>query len=68
VFLTAAELQALTGRTRSDGQRHWLERNGWIFTTNACGRPVVLSAYATKRLGGAPVSVQPNFDALRKAS
>lgn len=73
LFLTEEELAELTGRSRSDCQRRWLEKNGWIHTVNLNGRPVVSRAYVEKRLGAGQVAsgstalVTPNFDALRKA-
>lgn len=72
LFLAADELCALTGRTRSDCQRRWLEQRAWIYETDANGRPVVLRAYAERRLGITPAPaasrVRPNFDALKRAS
>lgn len=71
LFLAQEELCALTGRTRSDCQRRWLDQRAWVYETDANGRPVVLRAYAERQLGVTTAATQsrirPNFDALKKA-
>lgn len=52
MFLSAADLHALTGRKRKDGQRAWLTEHGYKFELTADGRPVVLKAAVEDRLGG----------------
>ena len=49
VFLTAAELQALTGYRKPALQRRWLLENGYRFEVRADGRPVVLAAQVEAR-------------------
>lgn len=69
--MSADELEALTGRKRITLQREWLTLRGWLHEVNAAGRPVVLRAYAERRLSGqkagatVPASTQPNFAALK---
>lgn len=48
-FLTAAELQQLTGYVKSSKQIQWLTRHGVPHLVNAAGRPVVLSDVLDKR-------------------
>jgi hypothetical protein len=69
-FLTADEVYDLTGYKLIASQRDWLNRNGWVYVTNAAGRPIVGRLFARFRLGGmqAPALVsqdgRPNFAAL----
>lgn len=72
MFLSAEELQSLTGRKRVTLQREWLTLRGWLHEVNAAGRPVVLRSYAESRLSGSKaqateqITQQPNFAALRR--
>lgn len=52
MFLTDDELHQLTGRKQPLLQIEWLRDRGWQFEVNERSRPVVLAAYAIKRLGG----------------
>ena len=51
-FLTADELAEITGRKHTAHQREWLDRNGWTYVVNACGRPIVGRWYARQKLAG----------------
>lgn len=44
MFLTADDLVALTGTPRRRRQIEWLAREGWRFTVDYNGRPVVARA------------------------
>ena len=73
MFLSADQLQQLTGYRKPTLQRRWLLDNGYHFDVRADGRPVVLVAQVTARqlkdLRGLPgVSEEPNFEALRSES
>lgn len=68
-FLTKDEIEELTGRKLLSLQIAWLEKKGWIFETNAAGRPIISREYTRAKLGGHPVAQpapgkQPNFAAL----
>lgn len=70
LFLTGAELLALTGYQGMTNQRKWLEARGWSHEVNAIGRPVVSRAYCEKRLGVSADSAvdrtwSPNIAAIR---
>lgn len=70
-FLTAEEMRELTGRALHKRQREWLQAEGWTFTVNAAGRPIVSRAHMEAMLGGAKTDTaeariyRPNFDAIR---
>lgn len=70
-FLTEEELRELTGRALHKRQREWLQAQGWTFTVNANGRPIVSRAHMEAMLGGAKSETaadrtyRPNFDAIR---
>ncbi len=51
MFLTDAEIAALTDRAYAKHQIAWLTANGWQFEVSAQGRPKVLRAYAEQRMG-----------------
>lgn len=67
-FLNKDEIIELTGKKRPAFQIAWLAKKGWIFETNAAGRPVVSREYVRAKLGGVsaapPAGSQPNFAAL----
>lgn len=67
-LLTSEELEMLTGRKTSAGQRRWLECEGWVFVRNASGRPIVGRWYARLKLAGVkpePVAAnEPDFSAI----
>lgn len=65
MFLSPADLVALTGRKRKDGQKKWLAERGYKFEVSATGRPVVLVSAVEARLGGTMRGrVEPNWGAL----
>lgn len=66
-FLTADELRELTGSAYRAKQVAWFADRGWTFETTLDGRPVVLRAYAEKRLGLKDTKTrrpEPDFSAL----
>ncbi len=75
LFLTSDEICELTGRKLRSAQLRWLMDRGWIFETNAAGKPLVLRSYVDRRLGGAPKGTTgkgmdsavpaPDFSAVR---
>jgi hypothetical protein len=71
LFLTAAELEELTGYKRPHEQKKWLDDRRWRFETNAAGVPRVARAYLERRLVGEIHTAEPppverhNFGALR---
>jgi hypothetical protein len=65
VFLTAADLEQLTGYKKPALQRRWLIKNGYRFDVRADGRASVLSSQVMARQGGARErSAEPNWEAL----
>ena len=69
-FLTADELNTLTGFKTPARQVEWLRNKGWRFEINGNRRAIVARKYAEKMLGcGVPeqASYQPNFRALQGA-
>lgn len=70
MFLTDKELRQLTGFIRRTQQIEWLRTNGWRFTVNALGVPVVANAEASRKLvGGTQRSQEPNWNQINgKAS
>ena len=70
-FLTEEELRELTGRALRKRQREWLQTEGWTFTVNANGRPIVSRAHMEAMLGGSNAETatdrtyRPNFNAIR---
>jgi hypothetical protein len=71
LFLTAVELEELTGYRRQHEQKKWLVARRWTFETNAAGAPRVARAYLERRLVGQAQAAEPppparhNFGALR---
>jgi hypothetical protein len=51
MFLTAEELDTLTGSSRPFMQRRWLRDRCWIFEVSARGAPVVSRSYAEGKFG-----------------
>lgn len=51
MFLTAEDLENLTGYVVAAYQCKWLDRNGYPFELTRAGRPRVLRAFVEKRLG-----------------
>jgi hypothetical protein len=65
MFLSAADLETLTGYQRPSAQVRWLRRHGWRFTVNALGQPVIALAEFNRRMvGGKSSSQEPNWDSL----
>ncbi len=65
MFLTADELRDLTGYRRASAQVRWLRRNGYRFTVNGLGAPVVAVAEVTRRLvGGSAPRQEPRLEAV----
>lgn len=53
MILPASEIQELTGYVRHSAQCRWLRRNGYRFTVNALGRPIVaLAEFNRHQVGG----------------
>ena len=51
MFLTADELEALTGYSQKPKQVRWLADRRYPFDIGADGRPRVLRSYVERRLG-----------------
>ena len=67
LFLTADEVNALTGFKTPARQVDWLRTKGWRFEINGNRRPIVARKYVEKMLGcGIPeeATYKPNFAAL----
>lgn len=66
MFMSAADLELLTGRKRGSAQIRWLASNGWRFTVNALGLPIVAVAEVNRRLvgGAGQARTEPNWDAM----
>lgn len=65
MFLSASEIQRLTGRVQHSAQVRWLQRQGFRFTVNALGDPVVAIAEANRKLvGGTRTGRTANLDAI----
>lgn len=73
MFLSAEELEQLTGRKRWSAQIRWLRDHHWAFTVRADGRPVVARREAERQLetaspGRRAVGTdEPDFAAARRA-
>ena len=65
MILSPSDLQGLTGYTRHSAQVRWLRRNGWKFTVNAAGQPIVaLAEFNRKLVGGTRANQEPDLEAL----
>ena len=64
LFVDRDNLKVLTGYTFHSAQARWLRKNGWRYTVNALGHPLVAMAELNRRLVGGTVSTefQPNWD------
>ncbi len=51
MYLTQQDLFELTDKVMASAQIRWLERNAWVYSVSALGRPKVLKAYADQRGG-----------------
>lgn len=70
LFLTADELNTLTGFKTPARQVEWLRTKGWRFEINGNRRAIVARKYAEKMLGcGVPEeqAYKPNFSAMQRA-
>lgn len=53
MILPQSVIKELTGYIRPSAQARWLRRNGWRFTVNALGQPIVFVAEANRhQVGG----------------
>ncbi len=72
MFLSANELQELTGYIRQSAQIRWLTHNGWHYAVDASGRPRVALAEFNRQLvgtdGGRRKRAEPNFAAIGRRS
>jgi len=66
MFLTAQEIERLTGKKRPSAQIAWLRERGYKIDVNGLGQPIVAIAEATRKLVGGSVSRQqePKWDAM----
>jgi hypothetical protein len=67
ILLTDKEVRDFTGYSRPSAQIRWLRRQGWRFTVNALGRPVIAVAEFNRRMVGGPHSTQrqePDWTAI----
>jgi hypothetical protein len=66
MFLTAQEIQTLTGRRRYSAQVRWLREKGYKFDVNGLGEPVVAVAEVNRKLVGAQSTrkQEPNWGAV----
>ena len=64
MILGSSDIKQLTGYARASAQVRWLRHNGWRFTVNALGVPVVALAEFNRHLvgGKSALSQEPNFD------
>lgn len=69
MFLTAQQLEQLTGKKRPSAQARWLRDLGWKFVFNSEGRVIVLEREAERHLvgGGAKERrrTEPDLKALQ---
>lgn len=54
--LEPGELGRITGRQRAREQIIWLQENGWVYTLNHGGDPIVGRLYARFKLAGVELS------------
>ena len=65
MFLNATDRECLTGYKRPSAQVRWLRRNGWKFTVNALGEPVIAVAEFNRRMvGGRVTGQEPDWGSL----
>jgi hypothetical protein len=66
MFLTADDLEALTGYKKKALQRRWLADHGYRFEVRADGRAAVLASQVEARQGvdGGRKVAEPNWSAL----
>lgn len=51
LILTPDELRDVTGYVLPAAQCRWLDRNGWTYSKNRNGRPIVATRHALGKLG-----------------
>ena len=67
-FLSAEEVEHLTGFKLPRHQARWLSAKGWRFELNANRKPIIARGYVERMLGCSEVEqrqARPNFMALR---
>ena len=67
MFLTADDIEALTGYKKPKLQRRWLLDHGYRFEVRADGRPAVLASQVEARLRDPRArkpAAEPNWEAL----
>jgi len=68
MFLKAEDIVKLTGYIQARAQIRWLHHNGWRFSVNALGRPIVAMAEWSRKMVGSAASAltqqEPNWDAV----
>jgi Domain of unknown function (DUF4224) len=60
------DIKHLTGYTRASAQARWLRHNGWKYTVNALGAPVVALAEFNRHMvgGKAAQSQEPRLEGI----
>jgi hypothetical protein len=68
MFLSLAELVALTGYKRRACMIRWLQTNGFVFRVAADGYPRVLADHVRTQLSGMGITRRnsPNLEALKQ--
>ena len=66
IYLNDEELIQLTGTKRWRLQIEWLTRNGFVYSLNRAGEPVLATAHVLSRLGVNSTNpsnrrIEPNF-------
>jgi Domain of unknown function (DUF4224) len=66
VILPPDDIKQLTGYIRASAQTRWLRHNGWKFTVNALGSPVVALAEFNRHMvgGKSPQAQEPRLEGI----
>jgi hypothetical protein len=66
MIVAPEDLETLTGYRRPSAQSRWLRDNGWKYTVNVLGHPVVaLDEFKRQLVGGrTPANQTPIFEAI----
>jgi Domain of unknown function (DUF4224) len=68
MLLAETDVESLTGYRRPSAQIRWLRDNGWRFTVNALGKPIIALAEFNRRMvGGVHRTIaqqEPDWDAI----
>ncbi len=65
MILPQSDIRDLTGYVRVSAQIRWLRKNGWRFTVNGLGMPIVAQAEFNRHLvGGRVKSQEPNYEGI----